>query len=237
MSSEIARIDDERKSVQSEIDATCYEIEKRRRTKKSSSLSQQSSESSSDSKRRKTLVIFSSSRMSEVKQLRREAVILKNQLDEARIQRNALLDWLENHDDELKTTSRENGLFKLALKYLNDYRNMEAEVCRLKKAYGRKKEEFERASAEGKVLNSNSTDVKPKHVYFSDSDISLLDTEATIEIENQFGAEETSEAHISKEQTQPPERPEQTFDDESCCHCFGSEASFSRKENDSQSGQ
>ena len=28
MSSKIARIDDERKSVQSEIDATCHEIEK-----------------------------------------------------------------------------------------------------------------------------------------------------------------------------------------------------------------
>ena len=72
--------------------------------------------------------------------------------------------------------------------------------------------------------------------YSSDSDIILLDREAPNEIENQLGAEETSEAHNS-EQTQHAERPEQTFDDESSCHRFGSEVSFSVKENDSQSGQ
>ena len=59
---------------------------------------------------------FSSSRKSEVKQLRREAVILKNQLDEARKERNALLDWREKHDVELKTASRESNLFKLSMK-------------------------------------------------------------------------------------------------------------------------
>ena len=111
---------------------------------------------------------------------------------------------------------------------------METEVCRLKKAYGRKKEEFERASAEGKALNPNSTYVKPKLNCFSDS---LLDTEATIEIENQFGAEETSGAHISKEQTLQEERPEQRLEEESRILCFGSEASVSRKEVDHQSGQ
>ena len=135
------------------------------------------------------------------------------------------------------TALRESSLFKLAIKYLHDYRKMEAEVCRLKKAYGRKKEEIERASAKGKALNSNSTYVKPKHVYFSDSDISLLDTEATIEIENQFGAEETSEAHISNEQTPQEERPEQRLEEENSIHCFGSEASVSRKDVDQQSGQ
>ena len=142
MSSEIARIDDERKSV----DATCYEIEKLRTKKQSNSRSHHSSESSSRSKRRRSFVTTSSSTESEAERFRREAGILKSQLEEARKQRNALQDWLEKHDDELKTTSRENSLFKLALKYLNDYRNMEAEVCRLKKAYGSKKEEFEIAS-------------------------------------------------------------------------------------------
>ena len=230
LSSEIARIDDERKSVESQVDATRYEIEKLRTKKQSNSRSQHSSESSSRSKRSRTFVTASSSTESEAERFRREAGILKSQLEEARKQRNALQDWLENHDDELETISRESSLFKLAIKYLHDYRKMEAEVCRLKKAYGRKKEEFERASAEGKALISNSTYVKPKH-------ISLLDTEATIEIENQFGAEETSEAYISNEQTPQEERPEQRLKEESSIHCFGSEASVSRKDVDQQPGQ
>ena len=221
LSSEIARIDDERKSVESQVDATCYEIEKLRTKKQSNSRSHHNSESSSRSKRRRSFVTTSSSTESEAERFRREAGILKSQLEEARKQRNALQDWLENHDDELETISRESSLFKLAIKYLHDYRKMEAEVCRLKKAYGRKKEEFERASAEGKALNPNSTYVKPKLVCFSDS---LLDTEATIEIENQFVAEETSEAHISNEQTRQ-ERPEQRLEEESSIDCFGSEAS------------
>ena len=123
---------------------------------------------------------------------------------------------------------------------------METEVCRLKKAYGRKKEEFERACAKEGIVKSSSTDVKPsdsnsctypKHAFSSDSEIILLDREAPNEIENQLGAEETSEAHNSKEQTQHAERPEQTFEDESSCHSFGSESSVLWKENDSQSGQ
>ena len=104
LSSEIARIDDERKSVQSEIDATCHAIEKMRTEKHTSSRSQQSSKSTSSSKRRKTFVISSSSRKSEVKQLRQEAVILKNQLDEVRKQQSALLRWYEKHKREMKTT-------------------------------------------------------------------------------------------------------------------------------------
>ena len=86
---------------------------------------------------------------------------------------------------------------------------------RLKKAYGRKKEEFERAFAEEQeTLKSSSADAKPsysiqstfpKHVSFSDSDIILFDREAPIQIENQLGADERSEAHISKEQTQHTE--------------------------------
>ena len=161
LSSEIARIDDERKSVQSEIDATYHGIEKLRTKKQTSSRSQHSSESSSRSKLRRSFVTTSSSTESEAERFRREAGFLKSQLEEARKQRNALQDWLEKHDDELKTTPRKNTLFKLALDILNDYRKMEAEVCRLKKAYGRKKEEFERASAEEKDLKSNSSDVQP----------------------------------------------------------------------------
>ena len=152
LSSELARVDDERKSVESQVDATRYEIEKLRTKKQSNSRSQHSSESSSRSKRSRTFVTASSSTESEAERFRREAGILKSQLEEARKQRNALQDWLEKHDDELNTTSRESSLFKLAIKYLNDYRNMEAEVCRLKKAYGRKKEEFERSRAEEEAL-------------------------------------------------------------------------------------
>ena len=104
---------------------------------------------------------------------------------------------------------------------------METEVCRLKKAYGMKKEEFERACAEEGIVKSNSTDDKPsdsnsctypKHDYSSNSYIIFLDTEAPSEMENQLGAEEINEAHISKEQT----RPEQTLKKESSILCFGS---------------
>ena len=99
----------------------------------------------------------------------------------------------------------------------------------MEKARDRKREEFERAYAEYEALSSNSTDANPsasnsctysKHVSFSDSDIILLDTEAPIEIENQLGADERSEAHISKEQTQHAERPDQTLEDEGSCHAF-----------------
>ena len=57
LSGENARIDDERKSIQSEIDATYHGIEKLRMTKQSSSCSHQTSENSSSSERRKPFVI------------------------------------------------------------------------------------------------------------------------------------------------------------------------------------
>ena len=90
LSSELARIDDDLKSVQSQIDATCHGIEKLRTKKQISSRSQHSSESSSRSKLRRSFVTTISSTKSEAERFRREAGILKKQLDEARKQRNAL---------------------------------------------------------------------------------------------------------------------------------------------------
>ena len=92
LSSELARIDDDLKSVQSQIDATCYEIEKLGTKKQTSSRCQHSSESSSRIKRSRSFVKTSSSTESEAERFRREAGILKSQLEEARKQRNALQD-------------------------------------------------------------------------------------------------------------------------------------------------
>ena len=144
----------------------------------------------------------------------KEADILEDRLDEAIKQHKAILDWKQNHRDKLNTFSRRSHYRR---EVQQRYFLTENEVCRLKKAYEKKIEEFERAHAEYEALSSNSTDVKPidsnsythsNHVSFSDSDIILLDTEATIEIGNQLGVEETSDPHISKEQTPQEERPE-----------------------------
>ena len=181
--------------------------------------------------------------LSEAERLCNEANILKDQLNEAKKQRRAILDWKENYREELNALSRRNSYRRQVQQH---YFLTENKVCRLQKAYDRKLEEFERAYAEYEALSSKSSDVKSsdsnsntysKHVSSSDSDIILLDKEATIEIENKLGAEETSEAHISKEQTRHEELPEQTLKEENGIHCFGSIASVSRKENCSQSEQ
>ena len=153
--------------------------------------------------------------LSEAERLCNEANILKDQLNEAKKQRRAILDWKENYREELNALSRRNSYRRQVQQH---YFLAENKVCRLQKAYDRKLEEFERAYAEVEALNSNSALVKSsdsnsntysKHVSSSDSDIILLDKEATIEIENKLGAEEASEAHIPPEQTQDEESSKQ----------------------------
>ena len=96
--------------------------------------------------------------LSEAERFCKEANILKDQLNEAKKQRRAILDWKQKHRDELNTLSRRRNNYRR--KVQQNYFLTENEVCRLQKAYDRKLEDFERAFAEEEALSSHSAIVK-----------------------------------------------------------------------------
>ena len=95
--------------------------------------------------------------LSEAERLCNEANILKDQLNEAKKQRRAILDWKENYREELNALPRRNSYRRQVQQH---YLLTENEVCRLQKAYDRKLEDFERAFAEEEALSSHSAIVK-----------------------------------------------------------------------------